>query len=254
MARYPDLQGKTVVITGGAEGIGRSAALLFSRQGANLFVADINAEKGQAVAEEIVKGGGRCQFVQTDVTSVEQIAALGNAVKQAGKLAVLVNSAGGFPKYDAVPTAELSPKDWDCGLRLNLSSQFYCCREMAGLLAENGGGAIINVSSLAARTALKGVPGYYAVAKAGVEELTRVLALELGPAIRVNAIAPGTTLSPRIIRARTPEQLAALGKQTVRGRYAEPEEIASVIVFLASEEAAHITGVTLDVNGGQFIV
>ena len=218
-----------------------------------MFVADSNAEKGREVAEEIARDGGRCRFFPTDVTDVEQVTALANAVKEAGGLYALVNCAGGFPNYDPIPTIELSPGDWDRGMRLNLYSQFYCCREMARLMT-GGGGSIINVSSLSARTALIGVPGYYAVAKAGVEALTRVLARELGPAIRVNAIAPGTTVSPRIRRARTAEQLAALGKQTVKGRFAEPDEIASVIVFLASEEAAHITGVSLDVNGGQLIV
>ena len=254
MARYADLKDKTVVVTGGAEGIGRSAALLFSRQQAKVFVADLNADKGQELAEEISKEGGCCRFVKTDVSNIEQVVALAKAVNTAGSLSVLVNCAGGFPTYTSTPTTGLTPDEWDRGVRLNLYSVFYCCREMAKLIADNGGGAIINISSMSARTAQRGVPAYYCVAKAAVEQLTRTLALELAPAIRVNAIAPGTTLSPRIKRNATPEQIEAIRKQIARGKLADPDEIAAVVVFLASEEAVHITGISMDVNGGQLIV
>lgn len=251
-AIYPDLADKLVVISGGADGIGRAAAVMFSRQQANVFVADINSEAGEKLAQEISKEGGRCQFVKTDITNVEQIAALGKRIKAIGPLSVLVNCAGGFPNYTAVSTIETSPEDWDRGVRLNFYSVFYCCRELVKLMGN--GGSIINITSNAARKAETNAPRYYSVSKAAVQHLTKVLAHELAPAIRVNSVAPGTTLSDRVQRAASPERMEHLRKQVPRGKLADPDEIAAPILFLASEEAAHITGVTLDVNGGQVMV
>jgi 3-oxoacyl-[acyl-carrier protein] reductase len=250
-AIYPDLKDKVVVVTGGSEGIGRAAAVLFSRQGSRVFVADVNAQAGQELVDEVAKEGGRCEFVKTDVTDLVQVAALGKIVKQAGPLSVLVNCVGGFANYTTAATIDTTPEDWDRGVRLNFHSVFYCCRELIKLM--DGGGSVVNITSNAARKAETHAPRYYSSSKAAVQHLTKVLAYELAPAIRVNSVAPGSTLSPRLKRAATPEKIKSLESQVPRGKLAEPEEIAAAILFLASEEAAHITGVSLDVSGGQIM-
>jgi len=251
-AVYPDLKDKVVVVTGGADGIGRAVAAMFARQQANVFVADINEKGGAELEQQVTKEGGRCTFVKTDVTSLEAVAALAARVKAAGSLGVLVNVAGGFPTYTKASTIETSPEDWDRGVRLNLYSVFYCCRALIPLMDK--GGSVINITSNAARKAETHAPRYYSTSKAAVQHLTKVLAFELAPAIRVNSVAPGTTLSERVKRAATPERMENLIKQVPRRKLADPDEIASAILFLASEEAAHITGITLDVSGGQVML
>jgi NAD(P)-dependent dehydrogenase (short-subunit alcohol dehydrogenase family) len=251
-AIYPDLKDKVVVVTGGTDGIGRAAAIMFARQGANVFVAGTSEKKGAEVEQQVAKDGGRCTFVKTDVTDVEAVAALAAKVKEAGSLGVIVNVAGGFPTYTKASTIETSPEDWDRGVRLNLYSVFYCCRALVPLMDK--GGSVINITSNAARKAETHAPRYYSTSKAAVQHLTKVLAFELAPAIRVNSVAPGTTLSGRIKRTATPERIESLVKQVPRRKLAEPDEIASAILFLASEEAAHITGITMDVSGGQVML
>jgi NAD(P)-dependent dehydrogenase (short-subunit alcohol dehydrogenase family) len=251
-AVYPDLKDKIVVVTGGADGIGRAVSAMFAKQGAHVFIADINENGGADLEKQIVKAGGRCTFVKTDVTSVEAVAALARRVKEAGSLDIVVNVAGGFPTYTNATTIETTPEDWDRGVRLNLYSVFYCCRALVPLMDK--GGSVINITSNAARKAETHAPRYYSTSKAAVQHLTKVLAFELAPAIRVNSVAPGTTLSDRIKRTATPERIESLVKQVPRRKLAEPDEIASAILFLASEEAAHITGITLDVSGGQVML
>lgn len=251
-AIYPDLKDKIVVVTGGTDGIGRAASMLFARQGANVFVAGTSADKGADIERQAREEGVRCTFVQTDVTDVEAVAALAAKVKEVGPPDVVVNVAGGFPTYTKATTIETAPEDWDRGVRLNLYSVFYCCRALVPLM--RNGGSIINITSNAARKAETHAPRYYSTSKAAVQHLTKVLAFELAPAIRVNSVAPGTTLSGRIKRTATPERMENLVKQVPRRKLAEPEEVASAILFLASDEAAHITGITLDVSGGQVML
>ena len=252
MTTYSCFPGRTVAIIGGAQGIGKACAILFARQGARVFVADVNAEMGEALREEIRQQGGLIEFVRIDATDPGQVRSFAEQAGAAGEVPYLVNCQGGFSKY--TPALEVDDDDWDRTIRLNLTSIFYACREFGRRMKDAGKGSIVNISSLAGRTFFKETTIHYCAAKAAVESMTRVLAGELGPhGIRVNAVAPGSTKSERVVRLRGEEQLAAIGKTLPRGQVASTEDIARAVLFLCSDEAAHITGVSLDVNGGQWM-
>lgn len=250
---YTCFQNKAIAILGGAEGIGRSCAYLYAEQQAELFLADINEEKSMRLCQEITDRGGRITYIKTDATSPEEVRRFAQIAGDQADVYAVVNCTGGFTGY--TPTTGLSDEEWDNVIRLNMHSVFYSCREFAKRMMAAQKGSFVNVSSISARTALKNTPIHYSCAKAAVESMTRVLAAELGPyGIRVNAVAPGTTKTARAMGVRGEEVMDQWGKEIPRGRLATPEEIAKVILFLTSEEAVHMTGVSLDVNGGQLIV
>ncbi len=254
MVQYPYFKDKAVAIVGGAEGIGRSCAKLYAGQQAKVFLADINEEKSEELCNEIKGQGGWIEYVKTDATNPEEMRRFAESVGSDNReLYAVINCTGGFTGY--TPTIDLSDKEWDRILRLNLYSTFYSCKELAAKMIPSKKGSIVNVTSISARTALENTPIHYSCSKAAVESMTRVLAAELGPfGIRVNAVAPGTTKTERAIGVRGEATMDLWGKNIPRGVLATPEEIAKVILFLTSDEAEHITGVSLDVNGGQLIV
>ncbi|ALS23964.1 MULTISPECIES: SDR family NAD(P)-dependent oxidoreductase [Paenibacillus] len=253
MAHYTCFRNKAVAILGGAEGIGKSCAFLYAQQQADIYLADINEEKSMKLCREIKERGGRITYVKTDATKPEQVRRFAEIAGDSTDLYAVIHCTGGFTGY--TPTIHLTDEEWDKVIRLNMHSIFYSSREFAKRMMYSRKGSFVNVSSIAARTALKNTPIHYSCAKAAVESMTKVLAAELGPyGIRVNAVAPGTTKTDRAIAVRGEEVMDLWGKEIPRGTLASPEEIAQAIVFLTSEEAIHITGVCLDVNGGQLIV
>ena len=202
------------------------------------------------VADSVRVAGGRTLGVELDVTNSESArAAVEAAIAQFGGLHILVNNAGIDQRGRL---EELSEADWDRVLAVNLKGPFLCAQAAAEHL--EGGGAIVNVASLAGRSSSPLQGCHYSASKAGLLGLTRHLARELGPRhIRVNAVCPGPVVTDMLTRSTSREGIAALAAQVPVGRAGTPEDIASVIAFLASEDAGYINGVSLDANGGIFM-
>jgi 3-oxoacyl-[acyl-carrier protein] reductase len=249
-----DFTDQVVVITGGAKGIGKGAADAFGDAGARVYVVDLDATAGEMAAKGIREHGGQAAFIACDATDAASVtAAFDHIAGQAGQLDVLVNCAGGFWKQLSV---EETPEDeWDKVVDLNLKTVFLCARAAIPIFKRQRRGRIVNIGSIAGLTLLQGTSPPYAAAKAGVHSLTRVLADELGPhGISVNALAPGTTASERVVAVRSKEQMAAIGRATPLGRIAEVSDMVAWILFLAAPESGYLTGQTLSVNGGRLMV
>ncbi|HTY79225.1 MAG TPA: SDR family NAD(P)-dependent oxidoreductase [Candidatus Bathyarchaeia archaeon] len=246
------LTGKVALVTGAQQGIGRAIAVALARDGADVgvnFLDDGAAAEG--VAGEIRSLGRRAVTVQGDVSKAASVASMVQAVVDAlGPPEVLVNNAGVFPRASFL---ELAEREWDFVLGVNLKGGFLCAQAVArALVAANRPGAIVNISSSAVRGDPRGV--HYSSSKAGVVGLTRAMALALAPhRIRVNAIAPGLTDTAQPRYGNTEAQIAERAREIPLGRIAQPEEIAKVAVFLASEEAGWITGELVHVNGGFYM-
>ncbi|MGH7888909.1 MAG: SDR family NAD(P)-dependent oxidoreductase [Candidatus Binatia bacterium] len=252
-----DLSGKVAVVTGAGRGIGAAMAAAFAEAGANLVVADLNIEAAQETAHRLTALGRKVIASRTDVGVGLDVSQLFDMVQsEYGGLDILVNNAGIWFRK---PFLEISDSEWDKVLTTNLKGSFLCTQQAARMMMARMSGCIINIASHAGLFYSRGQGVHYAVSKAGIIQMTRVLAFELGPfQIRVNAIAPGgiNTESPT---ARTPEATgdldgAVAGRETQSnplGRRGEPEDISAAALFLASPMASFITGQTLIVNGGS---
>ena len=246
------LSGKVALVTGAQQGIGRAIAIALARDGADVGVNFLDDPAGaESVAGEVRGLGRRAVVVKADVTRAADVEAMVAAV--AGGLGppdVLVNNAGVFPRS---PFLEMTEREWDQVLSVNLKGSFLCAQAVArALVAADRPGAIVNIASSAVRGDPLGV--HYSASKAGVVGLTRAMALALAPhRIRVNAIAPGLTDTQQPRDGNTEEQLAVRAREIPLGRMAQPEEIARVAVFLATTDAAWITGELIHVNGGAYM-
>ncbi|HXH10593.1 MAG TPA: SDR family NAD(P)-dependent oxidoreductase [Alphaproteobacteria bacterium] len=246
------LAGKVALVTGAQQGIGRAIALAYGREGASVVINYLDdREAAQAIATQIQQAGGKAAIAPGSVARPDDVRAMIEVGATLGGIDVLVNNAGIFPRVEFLRMTEAQ---WDEVLDVNLKGTFRCTLAVArDLVARGRGGAIINLASGAAfRSSPRGV--HYVSSKAGIVGLTRAAALELAPhRIRVNAIAPGLTDTAQPRYGMSEEELQAAGRQVPLGRMAEPEDIAHLAVFLASEEASHITGQTIHVNGGQYL-
>jgi NAD(P)-dependent dehydrogenase (short-subunit alcohol dehydrogenase family) len=233
------------VVTGGGSGIGRATCLRFAAEGATVAVLDIDEDSAQATAKEI---DGIALAV--DVTDAEALrVAVDAAASGLGGVSILVNNAGGSTM---VGLADWDPDEWDRIVRLNLTGVFNGMRAGVPHLLAGGGGAVVNTASISGTRPSAGETPYSA-AKAGVIALTASAALEYGPVIRVNAVAPGmirTNLTRPLLEI-VPDADAHYGRMTPAARVGEPEDIADVMVFLCSDLARFITGQTIVVDGGM---
>jgi 3-oxoacyl-[acyl-carrier protein] reductase len=256
-----DLDGHHAVITGAGHGIGRATARLFAERGARLVLGDINPDTLAEAATEVEKIGARVLPVVYDQRRSESVAALFEAAfAELGHLDSLANIAGIYP-FSAV--ADTTDELWADVLGTNLTGVFYCCREAFPAMVARGSGCIVNIASGAAEIPYAGASAYSA-SKGGIEALTRVLAKEGAPGVRVNTVAPGPT------QTWPPQEDAGAGGGTDNedalsraaqiidnvplGRWGRPEEIAAGIAFLVSDEATFITGQVLRVNGGNHML
>jgi len=245
--------GKIVLVTGAQRGIGRAVALRFAQEGADValnFVEDGQAAESAAVA--IAALGRRCRPIEADISKPAEARRLvATAERELGPIDVLVNNAGIFPR---APFLELAEDLWDAVLDTNLKGTFVCAQEVARrMVAARRPGVIINLSSGAPyRGSLRATA--YMASKLGIVGLTRGMARELAPhGIRVNAVAPGITNTAMPRLGNTEEGLAELARSNPTGRLAEPEDIADVIVFLATDDARHVIGQLIHVNGGDYL-
>jgi NAD(P)-dependent dehydrogenase (short-subunit alcohol dehydrogenase family) len=246
------LTGKTALVTGGQQGIGRAIAVALARDGANVAINFLDDEEAAArVAGEVEGSGRRAILVPGDVSRVADVTAMVAALAAGlGPPDIVINNAGVFPRAAFL---ELTEAEWDHVLDVNLKGSFLVAQAAARAMVGAGrAGAIVNVSSSAVRGDPRGV--HYSASKAGVVGLTRAMALALAPhGIRVNAIAPGTTDTAQPRYGHTEEQLAARVRDTPFGRMAQPDEIARVAVFLTTEEAAWISGEVIHVNAAAYM-
>ncbi len=241
---------KTVIVTGGAGGIGRACVELFAREGAAVVVADIDADQGEATAAEVVSAGGTATFIETDVgDAASAVSLVANTVERFGRLDVLVNNAGIIKAADFL---EISEADFDSVMRVNLKGAFLVGQAAARKMVEAGKGAIVNMSSANAVLAIPNqIP--YVVSKGAMNQLTNVMAQALADkGVRVNAVGPGSIMTDMLKTIMTDE--AARRKilsRTPLGRCGEPMEVAKVVAFLASDDASYITGQCVYPDGGR---
>jgi NAD(P)-dependent dehydrogenase (short-subunit alcohol dehydrogenase family) len=246
------LAGRIALVTGAQQGIGQALAIAVAREGADVGVNYLDDRDGaERVAKTVRDLGRRAVVVQGDVSRRAEVDAMVAAVvKELGPPDILMNNAGVFPRSEFL---ELDEREWDHVLGINLKGSFLCAQAAARAMVSAGrGGAIVNLASSAVRGDPRGV--HYSSSKAGVLGLTRAMALALAPhRVRVNAIAPGTTDTDQPRYGNTEAQLREREKLIPLGRMAQPDEIARVAVFLASDEAVYITGEVIHANGGVYM-
>lgn len=242
-------QSRVVIITGSGSGLGRVLAHSFAGEGAAVVVADVVDQRATTVADEISEAGGSSLAQITDVTNAAGVEAMVGAARETfGSVDILVNNAAKATDADFL---EVSEEAWDEDVAIALKGSFLCSKAVLGEMTENRSGVIINISSVNA-FAYFGNEAYSA-AKAGIVNLTRSLAVRYGPfGVRVNAIAPGTLRTPawEERRQKDPDVFDRVAKWYPLGRIGEPEDVAGAALFLASDEAAWISGAVLPVDGG----
>lgn len=246
--------GKTVIVTGGAAGIGKSMSEAFFKAGANVVIADI--KNAAAVAQEIDPVGSRVLGLDVNVTSDSAVeAAVRKTLERFSSVDILVNNAGIATGIPPRPFTDIEPDEWMRIYDVNVIGIFRFCRAVAGVMAEAGGGRIINIASAAA---FKGVPFllHYVSSKGAVLAMTKSLAKELGDRnILVNAVAPGFTLSPAVLenegQMNRSREISMQGRSIRRDQF--PEDVVGAVLFFASNDSSFITGQTLVVDGGTYL-
>jgi NAD(P)-dependent dehydrogenase (short-subunit alcohol dehydrogenase family) len=246
------LEAKVAVVTGAGTGIGRATARLFAREGAKVVVAELDAAAGEQTARLIVQAGGEAIAIKTDVTEPDSIqATIDEAVRHYGALHILHNNAGGSTSRDSDVTNAPLEEFWRV-IKLDLFGTFLGCRFGIPAIINSGGGSVINMSS---NVALMGIPGRdcYTAAKGAVASITRSMAVEFAPKVRVNAIAPSATMTDRVRKLVAGNTaLEKMANSHLLGLI-EPEDIANMALFLASDETRKVTGHIYPVDSGIII-
>jgi 3-oxoacyl-[acyl-carrier protein] reductase len=249
------LQDRLALVTGAASGIGRTVCGLFAREGARVFCADLRSDGAEATARAIREEFGSPDAAtasDVDVSNGESVERLFARVRQEwGALDILVNCAGIF---EMGTVTEMDEAQWDRMLAVNLKGVFLCCQAALPLMRGRPGASIVNLASVSGRTKSFFAGPHYSASKAGVIGFTMTMAAQSAPlGIRVNAVAPGTIDTP-MTAVYAPEQVDRIVGSTPLRRFGRADEVANAILFLASDEASFITGETLNVNGGSFMV
>ena len=244
------LQGKVAIITGGARGQGAAEARMFTREGAKVVFGDVLDDEGRQVEAEIAAAGGEAVYVRLDVTDEESWReAVGTAVSRFGKVDILVNNAG-IASWSAGDDATV--EEWDRIMEINAKGVFLGTKAVVPAMRDAGGGSIVNISSISGMVGQTNIhPGYNA-SKGAVRILTKSTAVQhAAEGIRCNSIHPGPVKTPMTERSWSdPEWLQATVRRTPLGRYAEPDEIAYGVLFLASDESSFMTGSEVVIDGG----
>jgi NAD(P)-dependent dehydrogenase (short-subunit alcohol dehydrogenase family) len=252
-----NLNEQVAIVTGGAHGIGNAIVHALAKNGAHAVIVDIDAEAGEQAARKVIEDGRTCLSLEADVSNVKQMEnVVEQVMDQLGQINILINNAGIIAHRERVPIHEYSMEEWQSIVQVDLTGVFVTSRAAIPAMLSNAGGRIVNISSIAGLVPLR-LQSAYVAAKAGVANLTRSMALELGPqGILVNAVAPGSTLT-RGTEAlfygpdgAYTEKAASLLSHIPLGRPGKPKEIAHAVLFLVSPEASYINGTILVVDGG----
>ncbi len=242
-------QEKTAIITGGAKGIGRAVAEGLVSEGASVIISDMDMESTSVAANEIKESiGGQVVPFKADVRKKGDILSLvESAMKEFGRVDILFNNAG---ICTSPPIEDISEEDWDEMMNVNLRGVFFCSQAIMPVMKKQRQGRILNMASLAGKVGGLAAGAHYSASKAGVICLTKSFARELAPyGVTVNALAPGP-VDTDMLQTLPPEQKEIMMNQCPLGRFADTTDIAGAALFLLSDSARHITGATLDVNGG----
>jgi len=252
-AQYPDLHGKVAVVTGGSKGIGAATCRQLAANGAAVAVVARDEGSINVLVDELNKGGTAAGY-SADVTDGAALERLAEQVESdLGAVDLLMAFAGGFSA--PTPFLELSEDDFRAVLDWNLTSTFLTLKTFLPAMVERRRGAVVTMSSCTGRLLDRTITASYAAAKAGIGMLTQHVAKEMAPhGVRVNCIAPGTTLTERLEATMSPERRVSVESITPLGRLGAPEDSAAAALYLASESASWITGVTLDVTGGRVML
>lgn len=243
------LDGKVALITGAGSGIGRATSLLFAGEGARVMVADFVPQGGHETVKLIQEAGGQAAFVEADVSqSADARRMVTRTVETFGRLDILFNNAGIQGKF--IMTADMPEEAWDRIFATNLKGAFLGSKYAIPAMLQQGGGVIISTASAAGVIGLPGT-GAYGASKAGIIQLTKTMALEYADRnIRVNSISPGTIMTAITTAAYDPENAPPFKQSQAMRRYAQPEEVARVALYLASEDSSFVTGTNAVVDGG----
>lgn len=241
------LQNKTALVTGAATGIGRAIAILLAQAGASVMVNHLKrSQEAEQVVKQITENGGKARVIEADVSNAQQVR---NMVASSNVIDILVNNAGIIAEK---PFLDITEAEWDHLLNTDLKSVFLCSQAVIPGMAKQGAGIIVNISSDLAYLGREHYAAYCA-AKAGIIGLTRSLAREFAPAIRVNAVAPGPVNTAMLSTENMSAEWIAKEKDIPYQRFAEPEEIAATVLFLVSDYASFYCGQVLGPNGGSIM-